>query len=130
MITRFLRTLRFVLWSAFVLILVAAIANAVLSREVSMRTTQEPPTITQPASAGRIGQAAVGLSGPAGVGIGDIHATGTLSLGDQAHKALGSVGWPNPFDGLEGTVNTITYATLAMVALITIFTLASFRRTR
>lgn len=124
--TRLLRIVRDLLWATVVVILVAVAAVAWWPEP---GTADVPPPTTTTVPVGRLADA-VGLGGPAGVGMGDVHATGHLPAGAQVRKALGGLSLPDPFDGLEGTVTVITIAsaviTLTLLTVL-IFTARSAR---
>lgn len=114
--TRLLRIVRDLLWATVVVILVAVAAVAWWPEP---GTADVPPPTTTTVPVGRLADA-VGLGGPAGVGMGDVHATGHLPAGAQVRKALGGLSLPDPFDGLEGTVTVVTVAALAVTTLLTL----------
>lgn len=123
--TRLLKILRTVLWGTVVVLLVGVAVAAWLPESTTatvrggdVEWRHLNPTTTTTVVRGRVGQAAVGLSGPAGAPMVDVHATGTLPAGAQVRKALGTVSIPDPFDGLEGTVTTITVAAIAVTVLL------------
>lgn len=131
--TRLLKILRAGLWGTVVVILLGVAVAAWLPESTTatvrggdVEWRHLNPTTTTSATVGRVGQAAVGLSGPAGAPMVDVHATGTLPAGAQVRKALGTVSIPDPFDGLEGTVTTITIASAVItLTLLTILVITA-----
>lgn len=120
--TRLLRIVRDLLWATVVVILVAVAAVAWWPEPGT--ADAPPPTTTTTVVRGRVGQAAVGLSGPAGAPMVGVHATGHLPAGARVRKALGGLSLPDPFDGLEGTVTVITIA--SAVITLTLLTVLIF----
>jgi len=121
--TRLLRVLRTVLWGTVAVILLV-VAAAAWWPESTTATVHDTPTTSTAAAHGRVGSAAVGLSGPAGAGMVDVRASGRLPAGAQVRKALGGLSLPDPFDGLEGTVTVITIA--SAVITLTLLTVLIF----